>query len=285
MFEKFATHLSNNCFPNLKPEWGLKPSPSLLVTTPMLTDTLVPFLTDGSVILTPGVHRISGPKTVELKDGSQLEIDAIVYCTGYTADTALMPDVEFEEDLQSQKMQAGPHVPWRLPRLFQNIFPPKHADSMAFMNDWQAPTGICELADLVAMAIVQIWKGNYSLPSVDQMNHEIDSHLSWCRAVTGLQVPPSKSVQEGKWRTWLHAAAGTGVNENLGYSMRSWRFWLTDRKFSNLMMHGIDSPHFHRLFDGRRKKWPGAREAIERANREVEEKFGHDSADPSKKLS
>jgi dimethylaniline monooxygenase (N-oxide forming) len=65
--------------------------------------------------------------------------------------------------------------------------------------------------------------------------------------------------------------AGTGVDENLGYGWKGWRFWWRERKLSDLMMRGVMTPYMYKMFDGRRKKWDGAKDAIVAANENVKQ--------------
>ena len=49
------------------------------------------------------------------------------------------------------------------------------------------------------------------------------------------------------------------------------RFWLQDRSFYKLLKDGIHTPFVWRVFNGKRKKWDGARVGIEKVNRGVVE--------------
>ena len=129
------------------------------------------------------------------------------------------------------------------------------------------------------MSIVQVWKGGYTLPSPNEMKLAWEAQRDFARKATKLPQPDPRNCKEAEFRGFLNAAAGTGLIENTGYGLQGWRFWLSDRQFCNLVMYGIDSPHFHRLFDGRRKKWPGAKAAIEEANKLLETKFAHKPKD------
>lgn len=126
----------------------------------------------------------------------------------------------------------------------------------------------------MSMALAQIWKGDYKFPSEANMNKEIDKHHRWIAKLAEKDTVYGNIVQEGPWQYFLHDAAGTGCNENLGYGLRGWLFWLKNPRWCNLLMTGVDSPHSWRLFDGKRKKWDGAKEAILQAN-ENAKKFIH----------
>lgn len=41
---------------------------------------------------------------------------------------------------------------------------------------------------------------------------------------------------------------------------------MRERKLSGLMMRGVQTPFMYRLFEGRRKKWDRARDAILHSN-------------------
>jgi dimethylaniline monooxygenase (N-oxide forming) len=75
--------------------WRLFPGPSLTTNVPLVHDKIVSLLTAGDVV---SVHRLShflDASTVELLDGTKLEVDAVGYCTGYEADFSLLgPDLD-----------------------------------------------------------------------------------------------------------------------------------------------------------------------------------------------
>jgi dimethylaniline monooxygenase (N-oxide forming) len=125
------------------------------------------------------------------------------------------------------------------------------------------------IADLASMAVAQVWKGVSPLPSIEEMNQQIEEQHRWLTAIVERETVASDFVQEESWLHWCHDAAGTGINENLGYKLSGWRFWTKDMKLSSLLMGGVDTPFGLRLFDGKRKRWDGAREAIINVNEEV----------------
>ena len=207
---------------------------------------------------------------MELDNGTNIEVDAVVCCTGYTTSFSLATDlITYRRSSGAQTNGTSRTLP-PLARLYKNIFSPEYPDSIAFTNNWQAGDGIMALSDLVAMAITQVFAGNFDLPSRDEMEREIDEHHNWVEWMADGQGTHAELIDKEPWMDWLHSAAGTGVNENLGYGWQGWKFWLTDRVFCDMLMTGIDSPHIARLFDGRRKKWVGAREALVKADEDLE---------------
>ncbi|KAG4433196.1 hypothetical protein IFR05_011331 [Cadophora sp. M221] len=126
------------------------------------------------------------------------------------------------------------------------------------------------------MALSQIWNGNPPLPPPETINISINNHHAWVR---GLGTSKGDSVvtgivRPGPWYAFLNRAAGTGVDEKLGYELQGWKFWVEERKLSGLMMRGVMTPFMYRLFDERRKRWEGAREAILHANELAGREYG-----------
>lgn len=80
-------------------------------------------------------------------------------------------------------------------------------------------------------------------------------------------------VKQWEYQSFLHEAAGTGM-ENLGWGLQGWKFFLKDPKMSYLMNNGVETAHAFRFFEtGKRKAWPGAREAIIHMNELVKKEF------------
>jgi dimethylaniline monooxygenase (N-oxide forming) len=225
----------------------------------------MPILENGTVEPVSSIRKFIPGRTIELDDGTTISADAIIFCTGYRKNKSLSTVIQADKDLS-------------LPRLYQNIFHPEYAVSLAYMTYWQLGTGVFEAADIMSMAIAQVFAGWYLLPAKAKMDHEINRHNNALRSLVNYVQDPipldgmEKWIEEGPWRTFLQSAAGTGVNEKLGYGWEGWKFWWSERELCNLLMTGVDSPHVQRLFEGRyggRQKWSGALEAIKKANQEV----------------
>jgi len=249
----------------LDPSWRLSPAPSLANHQPVISDNLVDSLWARNITSVHGIYRFVDDYKVELTDRTVLRVDAVIFCTGYEPDFSLTPEFSPLKLEEEEKSRAGINdAP--LARLYQNIFPPQYADSLAYMN-YVAPTdGAITIIDLAAMAIAQIWKGASVLPSIKDMNAEISNHHKWIRHLGKDDSVYVGIVRPGLWFAFLNRAAGTGVGENLGYGWEGWKFWLRERKLRNLMMRGVMTPFMYRVFEGRRKRWEGARKAIFHVN-------------------
>ncbi|KAH7383016.1 flavin monooxygenase-like protein [Cadophora sp. MPI-SDFR-AT-0126] len=251
----------------LDPSWRLSPAPSLANHQPVICDALVDSLWAKEATSVHGLKRFIGGDKVELLDGTVLGVDTVILCTGYEPDFSLTPDFN---PLESKKGKTAGINEAPLARLYQNIFPPQYADSLAIINYIALSDGAITIGDLVAMALAQIWKGRSALPSVEVMNAEIDKHHEWVRGLGKDDSVYTGIVRPGPWFAFLNSAAGTGVDEKLGYGWEGWKFWAKEPKMSGLLMRGVMTPFMYRVFDeGKRKKWEGAKDAIVHANEVV----------------
>ncbi|KAF8850813.1 FAD/NAD(P)-binding domain-containing protein [Acephala macrosclerotiorum] len=268
---------SKKSFPNLDPSWRLSPAPSLANHQPVISDNLVRSLREEKITSVHGVKRFLGDKEVELSDGTKLEVDAVIWCTGYEPDFSIFRDYDPYEPIlpvsKTNKEKEDSPEP-RLAHLYHNLFAPKYASSLAFMNYAALTDGAITVIDVAAMATAQCWKANnpYPLPSLKSMSEWITQHHAWVRSITrnGTETAYTGIVRPGPYMHFLNEAAGTGVDDYLSYGRKGWGFWWKDRKLSGLMMNGVMTPFQYRFFEvpGRdgRKRWEGAREAILHAN-------------------
>ncbi|KAF4809996.1 Monooxygenase aurF [Colletotrichum siamense] len=252
------------------PGWGFEPSPSLKLSLSVIVvnDDLFSRLREGRAESVRGVTRIVGPKSVQLDDGRIIEdVDVIVAATGYRPDFSLLPDL-------SHTPAPDPKAP-PLPNLYQNIFAIDYPDSLACVSYCTVGDNAASYRELQAMAIAQVWAGNSSLPSTGQMRRSTAAYQKWTwkrfRAFAGA---PLGSGQQYPWFRFVHEMAGTGMYEYLGWGWKGWQFWWQDREFYRLVAWGAYSPHIYRLFEtGKRKTWPGAREAIIKVNEDRDKMF------------
>jgi thioredoxin reductase len=64
--------------------YGLpEPDHKLFEAHPTVSSELLPRLGHGDIVVKPNIDRFSGGRTVRFVDGSEEEIDLVVYCTGY----------------------------------------------------------------------------------------------------------------------------------------------------------------------------------------------------------
>ncbi|ETS74452.1 hypothetical protein PFICI_14318 [Pestalotiopsis fici W106-1] len=241
----------------LDPAWRLAPYPSQLLSVPTSSETIIPALRDGSLTSQWGLNRFIGPRSIEFDNGTVLDdVGAVICATGYEADFDVVPFLE-----KSRPRNYGGD---EIARLWMNMFPPCYADSMALLcySAFGKNNGF-SFCDVQSMAVSNLWRGVYPLPSRKDMEKTIDAHHEWVASCWRLDDKVDVSmVKQWEYQGWLHEAAGTGM-ENLGWGWKGWKFWFRDPKMSYLMNNGVETAHAFRYFNtGKRKTWPGARDAI-----------------------
>ena len=242
------------------PSWGFAQKASIGdgFHTVTCNDGLVPYVKAGKLLSKSAIKRVVGAKALELESGEILDdVDALITCTGYTNDMSMLSEaVTYAEPVKSDVSS--------LPNLYMNVFPPKHADSIAVASFTHVNGAQPPARELTSMAIAQIWSGKSALPSQSEMDVWIEQHYNWRkpRVVKEPNLHPGDLVTR-PYMHFLHEAAGTGMLEHIGWSWKAWKLWWSDRKLYNALAHGPATSYGHRLFEtGKRAAWPGARQAI-----------------------
>ncbi|KAI1134604.1 putative dimethylaniline monooxygenase [Hypoxylon sp. FL0543] len=257
-------YIMRSTWGRLDPAWRITPFPSITLTLPSTGANIITSLKDGTLTSLHGIKRFVGPRSIEFDDGTVLDdIDAVICATGYSADFDVAPFVE-----KSCPPNYGGQP---IARLWMNLFPPRYADSACLLcySGFGKNNGF-SFSDVVSMAVSNIWRGVHPIPSREDMEKQVDAHQKWVASRWRLDnnIDPSM-VKQWEFQGFLHDAAGTGM-ENLGWGWKGWKFWFQDREMYNLMNHGVETAHAFRFFEtGKRRAWPGAREAIIQANRAV----------------
>lgn len=267
-------------FPDIDPSWNLLPAPALLNGGVLISDELIPLLKKGSIVSVPGIKRFApnGPSSIEFSDGTVLEsIDAVVFATGYYFDYGFLSPEADPTTFPAREFNNAPHANGLVyPRLYQGLLSTKYPSSLAFMGPFRGHSFTAfSNADLSSQAISQLWLGNYPMPSSAEME-------AWCDANYASSLWQIKNWHIQKIGTsplflerWCNQVAGNGVDFMLSWtSWEAWKFWWEERELYKLLMDGINTPYLFRLFESPRgnkgrKRWPGAREAIYKANGKV----------------
>lgn len=149
-----------------------------------------------------------------------------------------------------------------------NLFPPKYAESMVMLcHSALGKNNSCSFSDVTSMAVSNIWRGIHPAPTMEEIENHIDSHQKWVASKWRLDDKVDVSmVKTWEYQSFVHEAAGTGM-ENLGWGWKDWKFWFQDPKMSYMMNNGVETAHaFHHFETGKRRAWPGARDAIIHTN-------------------
>ncbi|XSG83272.1 MAG: aminotransferase class III-fold pyridoxal phosphate-dependent enzyme [Methyloligella sp. ZOD6] len=137
-----------------------KPDHLMMTCLPTVTESLANRIGDGKIKLVPEVKSIEG-NTVELADGNTIEVDAIIYSTGYHTTLPF-----FEKDFFEVRENKIP--------LFKRLFKPD-TPNLAFVGMFQAIRwGFLDVMENQSKLIADYFAGEYALPSEAEMETDID---------------------------------------------------------------------------------------------------------------
>lgn len=277
-------------------EWGLVGCPSLSLSNPNGQENWFPAVYEGRITPVPAAFEsFTGPDRVRLVDGSEIQVDAVIFCTGYRHQWNIMPDLEMDgacdlplRTAKDDSPQSGPPIedtsvdenpqPPHLPRLHRLIFPPKYASSAALLNYMAPQESAWCIRELSSMAIAQLWaaevaqdnvestparpsnKAPVRLPPVAEMEAEVDGYHAWWRGLYARDRSALEGYVPGHTLyRYLHEAAGTGMYERLDHmlSVRGWGLWWTDRELHTWLAWGPMNAHAWRLFETNPEGVPG----------------------------
>jgi dimethylaniline monooxygenase (N-oxide forming) len=141
-------------------DYGLpKPDHRLLEAHPTVSSELLPRLGHGDIAVKPNIDRFSGGNSVRFVDGSEEEVDLVVYCTGY----------EIAFPFLDQRVFAARDN--RMP-LYRRVVAPDRP-GLYFVGFIQPLGPIMPIAEAQAEWIADLLDGRASLPSVGEMREEI----------------------------------------------------------------------------------------------------------------
>lgn len=142
--------------------YGLpKPDHKLFQAHPTVSSELLPRLGHGDITPKPNIDRFSGGRTVRFADGSEEEIDLVVYCTGYRMTFPFFrPEVFSAPDN-------------RLP-LYRRVVPVMRP-GLYFIGFIQPLGPIMPLAEAQCEWVADLLAGRVSLPPGAEMTSEIEN--------------------------------------------------------------------------------------------------------------
>jgi cation diffusion facilitator CzcD-associated flavoprotein CzcO len=144
-------------------DYGLpKPDHKLLEAHPTVSSELLPRVGHGDISIKPNIDRFAGGRTVRFADGSEEEIDLVVYCTGYRISFPFLPPDVFESRDN------------RMP-LYRRVASPDRA-GLYFIGFVQPLGPIMPIAEAQAEWVADLLQGRASLPAPAQMGSEIAAH-------------------------------------------------------------------------------------------------------------
>jgi dimethylaniline monooxygenase (N-oxide forming) len=147
-------------------DYGLpKPDHKLLEAHPTVSSELLPRLGHGDIAIKPNIDRFAGGRAVRFADGSEEEIDLVVYCTGYKISFPfLSPEVFAARDN-------------RMP-LYRRVVSVENP-GLYFVGFIQPLGPIMPIAEAQAEWIADLLTARATLPSRTEMRAEIADYEKW----------------------------------------------------------------------------------------------------------
>ncbi|EDO39370.1 predicted protein, partial [Nematostella vectensis] len=141
-------------------KWGLNPKMGALQTQPTVSPTLIHHIQRTNIIIKPNISRFEENKVV-FTDGSKVDADVVVCCTGYTINLPFLSD-----DVKSTVVEEGTNKT----KLFKNVFSPQLGPSIAFIGFSQpASGGLLPMSEIQARWFSELCKGTVKLPDAKIM--------------------------------------------------------------------------------------------------------------------
>jgi dimethylaniline monooxygenase (N-oxide forming) len=149
-------------------DYGLpKPDHKLLEAHPTVSAELLSRVGHGDIAVKPNIDRFPGGRTVRFADGSEGQIDLVVYCTGYKISFPFFAPEVFEAREN------------RMP-LYRRVVSVERP-GLYFLGFLQPLGPIMPLAEAQTEWVADLLQGRAALPSVAEMQAEIDRYEGWMR--------------------------------------------------------------------------------------------------------
>jgi len=141
-------------------DYGLpKPDHKLLEAHPTVSSEVLSRIGHGDIAVKPNIERFPGGRLVRFTDGSEEEIDLVVYCTGYKISFPFLPADVF--DVRDN----------RIP-LYRRVVSVE-SPGLYFIGFIQPLGPIMPIAEAQAEWIADLLSGRAALPSAEEMREEI----------------------------------------------------------------------------------------------------------------
>jgi hypothetical protein len=149
-------------------DYGLpKPDHKLLEAHPTVSSELLPRLGHGDITAKPNIDRFAGGRKVRFADGSEEEIDLVVYCTGY----------KIEFPFLDEKVFAARDN--RMP-LYKRAVSAENPD-LYFIGFVQPLGPIMPIAEAQAEWVADLLTNKAALPPTPEMRKEIAAYDRWLK--------------------------------------------------------------------------------------------------------
>jgi cation diffusion facilitator CzcD-associated flavoprotein CzcO len=141
-------------------DYGLpEPDHKLAEAHPTISSELLPRIGHGDIEVRPNIAEFPGGRTIRFADGTEEEVDLVIYCTGYKITFPF-----FDDGLISAPDNEIP--------LYRRVVSPDHP-GLFFIGLLQPLGAIMPLAEAQSEWIADVLEGNVGLPDPDEMRRVI----------------------------------------------------------------------------------------------------------------
>jgi dimethylaniline monooxygenase (N-oxide forming) len=173
-------------------DYGLPdPDHPIFASAVTISDEILSRIRHGAVTPKPAIDRLDG-NLVSFADGTSVEADAIVYCTGFRMALPFLPD-------------GCPTGPQGAVTLYRRIVAPDQP-GLLFLGMIRPVGSITRMVEAQAQWVARIVDGDAALPPADVMHKEIDAFLSGIAERYGLSEGSSMQVDVGRYLQELRDA-------------------------------------------------------------------------------
>jgi Flavin-binding monooxygenase-like len=147
-------------------DYGLpEPDHKLLEAHPTVSSELLPRIGHGDIAVKPNIDRFAGGRTVRFADGSEEEVDLVIYCTGY----------KIEFPFLDEKVFAARDNRMPLYKRAVSVENP----GLYFIGFIQPLGPIMPIAEAQAEWLADLLTGRAVLPPASEMRSEIAAYERW----------------------------------------------------------------------------------------------------------
>ncbi|XP_062306077.1 uncharacterized protein LOC134010810 [Osmerus eperlanus] len=220
--------------------YGLQPTHRLLDRRPLINDDLPGRVLQGALVMKPNLQGFQG-SGVTFEDGTAEEnIDAVVFCTGYSGTFSFLPMSLFQG--------SGGEL-----TLYRRVFPASlERPTLAVMGLFQTKGPIMPLVEMQARWATRVIAGLHKLPPKRLMLAAIETERK--RNMKGYPCPRQATLQVDFISYLDSIATEVGVRPSMI------KLLLTDPRLGLEVLLGPVTPYQYRLTGP--GKWAGARKAI-----------------------
>ncbi|TPX59808.1 hypothetical protein PhCBS80983_g02178 [Powellomyces hirtus] len=147
-------------------KFGLKPNHHIFEAHPTINGHVLDRIASGKVLVRPNVaHFTPTGNTVQFEDGTEEQIDQVVYCTGYRIEHPFLDNalaVLGQERVDSNRV-----------RLYKNVFPIRHKN-IAFVGLVQPIGAVMPVSEMQARWVARVFSGKTRLPTPSDMRDAVD---------------------------------------------------------------------------------------------------------------